>query len=299
MFLAGGLFLCAKTGVCLDVRTVEQSGKKLVEFENGLCRIVLAPDLARLPLTFFFKTTGHDLLVGPDSKPFTESLSVPNTSERHVYYGGLIDCLPWASGKTDGRMDRKRFPVKGYLAISPWTYSIGESLNSAWYLGETGFDYDDPATNRRTTLSFRKKLTAYAGSTQLRMDYSIRNAGRSQARFMFDAHSRTAVAGYDAGDYFYAPGKRCYVYELANMPEVEGRGISAGTWTDWPVPEAMNFTPRKDRGHIFVYLPAEWCTVGDEKHKENLFYVSSPVRIGNKTDTLKMGIFMTNAAYVD
>jgi len=130
------------------------------------------------------------------------------------------------------------------------------------------------------------------------MDYSIRNAGRSQARFMFDAHSRTAVAGYDAGDYFYAPGKRCYVYELANMPEVEGRGISAGTWTDWPVPEAMNFTPRKDRGHIFVYLPAEWCTVGDEKHKENLFYVSSPVRIGNKTDTLKMGIFMTNAAYV-
>lgn len=276
----------------LELRESVRDGKRIVEMENSLIKVVLVPEIARLPLSYFYKPTGQEMFAHP------EPLSTPNTSQRHVYYGGVIDSLPWVSGVVEGKVDKVRFPVKGYLYFSKWKDKTGRTKHSVWWQGETEITYQDPVTNQTSRLFFQKKITAFSNSARLMMDYLIRNTGTQQARFTFDIHSRTAINKYDQGDYFHAPGDRCYLYELVNFPELEDRGYQVDNWVDWPLPEATDFRPGKEVRYIMVYLPADWCAVGDDKSKECLFFVASPVRIGRKTEQMKMGIFMTNSGYV-
>ena|GEM_PF-272232 len=276
----------------VDLKETIQDGKRIVIMENNIIKVVLVPEIARLPLSYFYKPTSQEMFVHP------EPLSTPNTSQRHVYYGGIIDSLPWVSGLVEGKVDRVRFPVKGYLYFSKWKDKTGRTKQSVWWQGETEITYQDPATNQPSTLLFQKRITAFSHSARLMMDYLIRNTGKQKARFTFDIHSRTAINKYDEGDYFHAPGDRCYLYELVNFPELEARGYQVDNWVDWPLPEATDFRPGKEIRYIMVYLPADWCVVGDDKSKECLFFVAGPVKIERTTDQMKMGIFMTNSGYV-
>jgi hypothetical protein len=147
-------------------------------------------------------------------------------------------------------------------------------------------------------LSFRKKITGYENSTMLKMDYNIKNIGTANARFTFSAHSRAGVAGWDAGDFFYAPGKECFVYEIENMPELIEKGIVPGNTARWPLTQAMQFMPQKEKKSIFVFVSSPWCVIGGEKYEEALFFIAEPINFPQKKGIMEMGIFMANAGYV-
>jgi len=275
---------CSHTKIA--IREAKEGGKTTVEIENKLFKTVLVPEIARLPLSYFFKTTGHEEMIHP------VSLNTPN--EDFVYYGGVIDSIPWVSGQVGD----VRLPDKGYLYSSTWTFKTGRNKNSVWFRGQTSFSYHDPVTGKPATLLFSKEMRGYAGSTQLRMDYRIKNIGKTDAKFTFCMHARAGVAKWDKGDYFYAPGTNCFVYYMNNMTELERQGLRPPCWTNWPLKEAMDLQPQEDPRNIHVILPADWSMVGDEKYLENLFFVASKVKCGAKESQMKMGIFMTNAGYV-
>jgi len=288
--MAGGLAAlllcgCRTTSTSLRIREKVRRGKRTVIIENGLYRAVLVPEIARFPLSYFFKTTGHEHFAQP------ASLSKPN--EGFQYYGGIVDSLPWVSGKVGER----RLPNKGYLYSSPWRYETGRDYESAWFEGETSVEYQDPVKGHTCRLSYRKRMTAYEGSSQLRMDQTIKNTGQTAARFTFSLHGRTAIAQWDKGDFFYAPGNRCYVYYMANE-QLARRGVEPPCWAPWPLDEATEFRPQKQPQHVFAFVPARWCVAGDEKHKETLFFVASPIDCAGREEVMKMGVFMTNAAYL-
>jgi len=264
----------------------EIEGKKVIEIENDFYKTILVPEIARFPLSFFFKVTGHE--------QFKQPVSLKTPNDKYHSYGGIIDSIPWVSGKVKG----KKFLDKGYLYSSPCKYIIRKSKNSVWFQGETKFDYNDPITGEIATLQFRKKIIGYEGSTRLKMDYFIKNIGKTDAKYTFSIHSRVSIAKYDKGDYFYAPGKQCYVYYMNNQLELEKEGIHPPCWTKWPLKQATEFIPQKKLKNIFTFVPANWCVVGDEKYKETLFFIASPIKYSRKTDIMKMGIFMTNRSYV-
>ncbi len=278
---------CLADGIAL--RQIKKEGWKTVEIENDFYKVVLIPKIARLPYSYLFKPTGHELFRHP------VPLTTPKKGEKFIYYGGIIDSIPWVAGNVDS----ERLPTKGYLHFSKWTEKTGKSGNFVWWEGKTKFKYKDPITGVPARLSFKKRITGYAGSSQLRMDYTIKNTGKTDARLTLDIHARTIINEYSKGDYFYAPGDRCYVYELYNMGEVEKRGVNLFEWTDWPLREAAELImPDKGVKYIFTYNPANWCAVGDPGSKEAMFFVSSPIQYDTRTDIMKMGIFMTDKAYV-
>jgi len=270
----------------IEIRKVRRENRDIIEIENDIYKTVLVPEITRLPLSYFFKLTGHEHFVHP------RSLETPN--EGFQMYGGVIDSIPWVSGIVDGR----RLPDKGYLYSSPWEYKTGKTQNSAWFYGETSFDYNDPVTGKQSTLFFGKRITGYSRSSLLKMDYLIRNTGKTSAKFTFSMHSRTGIAECDEGDYFYAPGEKCYVYYMNNMPELEREGIHPPCWAEWPLKEATEFIPGKEQRNIFVFVPSNWCVVGDDKYEEGLFFIAGPVELPGRQDIMKMGMFMSTSGYV-
>lgn len=279
-------FSC-RTYAGVEIREGEKEGKKIVEIENDLYLMTIAPEIARLPLSYFFKPTGHEEFIHP------AGLGTPN--EGFQYYGGIIDSIPWVSGT----VGNERLPEKGYLYSSRWQWKTGKEKDYVFFDGETQFDYQDPVTREKMALLFKKRITGYADSSRVRMDYLIKNIGDTEARFTFSAHSRIGVGGsWDEGDYFFAPGETCLVYEMRNLPELTKEGIKAGCWARWPLKQATEFMPQKEFREIFAYVPSNWCVAGDEKYKESVFFVSGPVSYPGRTDVMKMGIFMTNTGYV-
>lgn len=285
-FVVGFSFLLHLPLFGMEIHEVVKEGKKIIEIENEMYKVVLVPEIARLPLSYLFKTTGHEMFIHP------APLSTPNVGFQ--YYGGIIDSIPWVSGKV-GDM---RLPDKGYLYSVPWEYKIKKRKNTVSFTGKTSFSYQDPVSGEESHLFFQKIIIGYEGTSRLKMNYLIKNIGRTNAKFTFSAHSRTGVAQYDRGDYFYAPGKECFVYYMANMPHLEEAGIHPPCWTKWPLKEATEFFPEENNYNIHVILPANWCVVGDEKYQECLFFIASPIEIPGGKDIMKMGIFMTNAGYV-
>ena len=265
-----------------EVQVTEESrdGKKTVVLENGAMKTVLVPELARFPLSYVLKATGHEMFAQPSP------LSMPNKGFQ--YYGGIVDSLPWVGGK----------PKKGLLHASKWQWTTGVEGGRAWFRGKTRISYKDPVDRRPSVLAFEKQVAAFDGSTALRMEHVIRNVGDTDARFLFVNHARTSVAGYSEGDYCYAPGDRCFVYYMHNNRELESKGVHPPCWTKWPLEEAIFLRPQKELRTVFTFVPAPWCVAGDDKTKEALFFVGGPFRYGSKTASLKMGTFMTNAAYV-
>lgn len=276
---------CGTVFPAVEIREVQRGGKRTVEIENDLIRTVLVPEIARLPLSYFFKITGHEHFAHP------AGLETPNRGFQ--YYGGIVDSLPWVGGSRE-----KGLPDKGYLYSVPWTWTTQKRTGFARFSGEAQIEYPDPVTGQQSRLSFRKTVTGYDGSPLLRMDYRIGNPGTANARFTFSSHGRTAVAEWDAGDYFFAPGNRGYVYYSANIPRLERDKTTAKSWVDWPFPEATDFSPGQDFRNVFVFIPADWCMVGDEKHKETLFFSGGPIHCAGVESVMKMAVFMTNAAYL-
>jgi len=279
--------VCKATGI--EIREVEKEGWQTIEMENDYYKVVLIPQIARLPYSYYFKLTGHEHFA------HNVDLSTPKPGNEFVYYGGLIDSIPWVSGNVNG----EKLSAKGYLHFSPWDFRTGQTEHTVWFEGGTRFTYEDPVTGEPVTIMFQKKITGYDDSPELKMDYLIRNVGETDATFTFAAHARTGIAKLDRGDYFHAPGKRCYVSAIHTVDELVAEKIRPFTWTEWPIREATDFVPQKERPQrIFAYVPATWCVVGDAKHDETLFFVAGPVRYARTTDIMKMGIFMTHAGYV-
>jgi len=75
-------------------------------------------------------------------------------------------------------------------------------------------------------------------------------------------------------------------------------GMQPPCWIDWPVKEATDYPVSDQSRHIFVYLPSDWSVVGDKKYKESLFFVSSPIQVGEETRQMRMGMFMTTRGCV-
>jgi len=280
------LGLCFSSSAGITIREVQNEGWQTIEIENDLYKAILIPKIARLPYSFIFKPTGRDVFHHP------KDLKTPKQGRKFVYYGGVIDCIPWVSGKVDG----KRLPTKGYLHFSPWEHKTGQTERSVWWEGSTSFDYADPVSAKPSRLFFQKRITGYEGSARLKMDYVVRNVGEDEAKFALAVHARTKIADYDENDYFAAPGRVCQVYAMNNMTDLEARGIKRFAWTTWPLKEATDLVPGTKRKSIFAYLPASWCAVGDGKAEESLFFVGSPVVTAGRTDVMKMGIFMSHGA---
>lgn len=266
-----------------DIRIWEDTrdGQPVVIMENALYRTVFAYTQARLPLSYLFKVTGHEEFVMPEK--------LNDDHEHFHYFGGIIDSVPSTSGADPE--DRK-----GQLWRVPWKIKLVQHPTSAEFHGKATFSYDDPRTDVKATLAFEKVIVGYAGSSVLEMRYKITNIGEKNARFMLTAHSRMGVGGAaDEGDYFYAPGDSCRLY-YTNWPSVLKPGVEPPCWIKWPVKEATDWLRTDKNYHIFVYLPSDWSGVGDEKFKESVFFVSSPIRLGKKTRQMRMGMFMVSSA---
>lgn len=261
----------------------EKDGQPVVVMENELYRAVLAPRQARLPLSYFFKLSGHEEFVMPEK--------LREDRERFHYFGGIIDCIPSTSGEDPE--DRK-----GELWKVPWEVRLVQEGDSVKFEGKAEISYTDPTTGRRCRLRFEKTMVGYEGTSVLEMRYRIENVGKQEARFMLAVHGRIGVGGgWDRGDYFWAPGDSCRLY-YTNWPSVLRLCPEPPCWLRWPLKEATDYLPSKERRHIFVYVPSDWCAVGDEKYREVVLFVASPVRIGEVTDRMRMGMFMTTEGYV-
>ncbi|MDD5598665.1 MAG: hypothetical protein PHV82_12030 [Victivallaceae bacterium] len=273
----------------LEISRAEQDNWDTVVIENDFFRTVLIPKCGRLPYSFYCKNSGQECFAHP------VPLSTPQNGQEFNYYGGLIDSIPWVSGKVNGKTDPQRFPVKGYLHFSPWKSRLEKRRGEVCWEGENTFTYNEPVTDKLSSLTFVKKITAYADSAKLRMDYRIKNTGTGNAKFTLAVHSRTCIGNWHRGTYFYAPGDKCYLYELENRPDLEAKGMKLFSWTDWPFEEARHLQPAPETAYLFTYHPQDWCVTGDALSKKAFFYIAGgPVNYGDRTDILKMGSFMTN-----
>jgi len=278
------LFITLPGLASVSIQEEKQDGEPVVVIENNYYRTVLAPTIARMPLSYYFKLTEHEQFIHPEEK-------IKKDRASFHYFGGIIDSIPSVSGIED--WDRK-----GYLWRVPWKSKIGKGRGWVKYTGEAVFNYKDPVSNEEYKLKFTKIITGYEGTSCLRMDYRIENIGDNQAKFMFSAHSRTGIGGsWNTGDYFWAPGEKCRFYYSDNYPAY--KDTKEGAWLPWPLKEATDFVLKEDKHQdIFVFLPSNWCVVGDNNTKETLFFVSSPIKIGKRKDMMKMGIFMATDGYV-
>ncbi len=269
-----------------------REGRKHLIIENDLVKVILIPEVGRFPYDLLHKPIGRHLFIHP------EPLSTPNLRERHVYYGGLVDCLPWVSGAVGGVADRGRFPEKGLLPTAAWQVTAVAGARTARVIASCRVSYPDPVTGTMSDLSVRKTVACVSDSPVVRMDYAIANEGVNGARFMFAAHHRVAAGGsWKAGDYFVAPGPECFVYTVENIPSLAGRGIRAGMWAKMPLPEVTEYVPGDEPRSVMAFFPSDWCAVGD-REGNGVFFVGSRVRCGQHTRQMYMAVFMCHERYV-
>lgn len=268
----------------ISISRTTQDGQPVVVIENELYKTVLAYTRARLPLSYLFKTTGHELCVMPT--PLNQE------GKGFQYYGGVIDSIPWVSGPG--------LQAKGLLWNSEWAVETKQEKGKVTFTGATQFTYNDPVSNEERQVKFVKVIEGYAGTSCLSMKYLIENVGKTNARFMLSVHSRVAAGGgWTDGDYFHAPGRDAHLYyTFGRWPELESQGIVPPCWVRWPFEPAMRLKKSKEARGVFAYVPASWCCVGDPKEKECLFFVAGPVIVAGRERVMRMGIFMTNDAYV-
>ena len=246
----------------------ERDGQPIYVFENEYLRSEIAHTRGRSPLSYFDKISGVEQL--------RQLEPLDRNHGRHYSHGGVAECVPWTGGS----------PYMGYLWTQPWEMTARTHDRRAELVGEVTFPYADPVTGRLCELRFEKRMTAYEGSTRLKMDYRIENVGERRARFQHCVHGSPCVGGEcDEGDYFYAPGARCWVAWSGLLPQYE---IPDESWFKWPIPEAIDFRPGGEGG-LQLFVPASWGVVGDDKTREVMAMVSSPVLAGGEEIPVYMG----------
>ncbi len=238
----------------------ERDGQPVYVIENKYVRSEIAYTRARSPLSYFDKITQVEQL---------RQLEPLNGNHgKHTPHGGVAEALPWTGGS----------PYMGYLWTQPWEMTARTYDDHVVLTGEITFPYPDPVTGRLSELRFRKTMTAYNGSTRLKMDYHIQNVGDRPARFQHCVHGSPCVGGTcDDGDYFYAPGDRSWVVWSSMFPQLK---IPDQSWHTWPIKEAVDFSPTDAEGGLQLFVPARWGIMGDDKTKEVMAMVASPVTVG-------------------
>jgi len=269
----------------VTIRPEIKGGKQTYVLENAIYRAVLVPEIARFPVSLINKSTGHDFFAQ------LEPLDVPN--DDFHYYGGIVDCLPWVSGKKG----EERLQNKGLLYTVPWHCTTGVKGDMAWFEGTTEIAFQDPLGSATNRLCYIKRVTGKAGSAEIRLDQRIQNTGTIPTRFTITLHGRTSVAKYDVGDYLFVPGKRAYVSYMT-YPALTARGIAPSQWIDWPLPEAVEFRPSTNSWDVFVFTPANWSVAGDDKTGEALVFKGGKVVVPGDKRTVRMALFMTNTGYL-
>ncbi len=278
---AGGLL----RGEPASIRAANMAGRRAYVLENEFYRAVLVPEIARFPLSLVYKPSGNEFFAQP------VSLDTPNVGFQA--FGGIVDSLPWVSGKHGG----KRLADKGFLFSVPWETASGATRNTAWFEGRAEIEYEDLLDGTTSRLAYVKRVTGSTGSPNIVMEQTIRNVGNAPARFMITLHARTAIAGYTAGDYLYVPGDRAEISYM-RYPELSARGIDPPQEIDWPLPEAVTFQPSAEARHVFVFTPADWGVAGSEKTGEALVFRGGEVSSPDGIDRVKMALFMTGTGYL-
>ena len=265
------------------IKEVVQDGEPVIVIENPYYRTVLAPTIGRMPLSYYDKLTGKELFRHP-VKPIKKNFQTFQT------YGGIIDAIP--------AVDGEKSDDKGWLWRVPWTNNIEKSENRASYTGTANIKYNDPVTEKPYKLSFKKIITGYSDSACLKMDYEIKNIGPKPAEFMLSVHARMSIGkDIESNGYFWAPGRKCRYFYSSNIQQCNE--YAEGKWLPWPfayVTEIRNLSPGEKS--VFVFIPADWCAVGEEQTKTAAFFISSPVKIGGKEHKMKMGVQASRWGYV-
>ncbi|HCL28167.1 MAG TPA: hypothetical protein DIC52_07000 [Candidatus Latescibacteria bacterium] len=256
----------------------ERDGQPVYVFENKYIRSEIAYTRARSPLTYFDKITGVEQL--------RQLAPLSGNHGQHVGHGGVSESVPWTGGS----------PYMGYLWTQPWEMTSRTYDDHAVLVGEITFPYPDPVTGRLCELRFEKTMTAYEGSTRLRMDYKIENVGERRARFQHCVHGSPCVGGTcDDGDYFYAPGDSSWVVWSGLLPQYE---IPDQSWHDWPIPEAVDFRRTETDEGLQLFVPAPWGVIGDDKTQEVMAMVGSKVVIGGEREIpMYMGLTKSGDRY--
>ncbi len=274
-----------RQGEGIAIRPEMAGGKQTYVLENAIYKAVLVPEIARFPVSLINKSTGHDFFAQ------LEPLDAPNDDFR--FYGGIVDCLPWVSGK---RGDEP-LQSKGLLYTVPWRCTTGVKGDKAWFEGTADIAFLGPVGSVTNQLRYIKRVTGKTGSAEIRLDQRIENTGTEPTRFTITLHGRTAVAKYDAGDYLFVPGKRAYVSYMT-YPALTARGIAPSQWIDWPLPEAVEFLPSTNNWDVFIFTPASWGVAGDDKSGEALVFKGGKVSVPEGKRTVRMALFMTNKSYL-
>lgn len=248
--------------VCSQVSLTrgERDGQPVYVIENKYVRSEIAHTRARSPLSYFDKITQVEQL--------RQLQPLNGNHGQHTSHGGVAEAVPWTGGS----------PYMGYLWTQPWEMTARTYDDHVVLTGEITFPYPDPVTGRLCELRFQKTMTAYEGSTRLKMDYQIENVGDRPARFQHCVHGSPCVGGScDDGDYFFAPGDRSWVVWSSLFPQLK---IPDQSWHAWPIEEAVDFVHTEAEGGLQLFVPAPWGVVGDDKTKEVMAMVSSPVTVG-------------------
>ena len=252
----------------LSLQLGERDGQPIYIFENKYIRSEIAHTRGRSPLTYFDKISQVEQL--------RQMEPLDKNHGKHYSHGGVSECVPWTGGS----------PYMGYLWTQPWETNVRTYEGGAELVGEMTFPYPDPVTGKLCELRFTKTMTAYEGSSRLKMDYRIENVGERRARFQHCVHGSPCVGGScDDGDYFFAPGDRAWFVWSGLIPKYE---IPDQSWFSWPLPEAVDFRTGGEGG-LQLFVPARWGVVGDEKSQEVMAMVSSEVRIGEREIPVYMG----------
>jgi hypothetical protein len=256
----------------------ERDGQPVYVFENEYIRSEIAYTNGRSPLTYFDKISGVEQL--------RQMTPLSQNHGKHQSFGGVSESVPWTGGS----------PYMGYLWTQPWEMAVRTYDDHVVLVGEMTFPYPDPVTGRLCELRFEKTMTAYKGSTRLRMDYKIENVGQRRARFQHCVHGSPCVGGTcDDGDYFYAPGDSAWVVWSGLLPKYE---IPDESWHSWPIPEAIDFRRSDSKEGLQLFVPAPWGVIGDEKTQEVMAMVNSPVVVGgNREIPMYVGLTKSGEKY--
>jgi len=242
-------------------------GERAVIMENSLYQTMMIPGKAMLPVTYFYKPTGHDL--------FLRRAKIEQSFE---YLDGWYDCLPWVGDS------QSRVANKGLLRTATWAVKSEVADHQAKVRFSTEISYPDPVTDRPNQLSFVKTIVGSSWDSQLRMDYNVQNIGHDRAKFILVGHGRVVAAGgYGHGNYVYVPGNKCWILKH-EWPALNALGVKSCSWTSWPVEGVVDFVPKKGverKGeYVYAFVPGAWAVVGDEKSQEYTIYQCSPIQLG-------------------
>ena len=250
----------------IEGQTIEN--EHAVVMENAYYKSILLPSRAMLPLTFFYKPTGKDLLVRRQ-----------DIETDIICQDGIMQCLPWVSSL-------KPEQSKGLLRTATWKVKTTQEGDCATFSGQAEIAYNDPLSDQPANLRFVQTITGGKGQPSLTMDYKVTNIGKTEARFILVAHPRiTAGGAYQKDDYVFAPGTNCWIGDF-KWPALAKQGIQPNSWINWPIDDIIRFEPKKGehaKGEFaYAFVPASWGVIGNNRTKEFIVFHSSPVKIGKQ-----------------